>query len=43
MVVRVVDMFNVADIVNRRSKDEAGKKNADSIGGLFRLDVFPDS
>ena len=43
LVRRVVDMFDIVDILDRRSKDETGEHHTYAVRWLVLLDVLPDS
>ena len=43
MSAGIVQVFDAVDVVDWRTEDETGEHDADCVGGLVFLDVFPDS
>ena len=43
LTARVVDVFEIVDVLNRRSKDQTGEHHTDAVGGVVLLHVLPDS
>lgn len=43
LTTRVVDVFEIVDVLNGRSKDETGKHHTDAVARVVLLHVLPDS
>jgi hypothetical protein len=43
LTTRVVDVFEIVDILNGRSKDETGEHHTHAIDGVVLFHVLPDS
>jgi hypothetical protein len=43
LTARVIDMFEIVDVLNGWTKDEAGEHHTDTVGGVVLFHVLPDS
>jgi hypothetical protein len=43
LITGIVHVFDIVDVVDWRTEDEAREHDADCVGGLVFLDILPNS